>query len=143
MNKFEYQGHMFQMLRNLTAIESGFQNIERRTGGFGNVVPIDGYSYDEFYRIAKESDVAKDLYYMDGEGIVIPHSKGLLRYDEAHRLIRDNLTYFSECCGKIVSSYKEDVKEGWLTSDEIPSGGNFYCPRCKCAVTKHGKTKRN
>jgi len=140
--QFTYKDSTFQSVRNLTAAESAFENIEKRTDGFKNLRAIDGYNYDDFYAVATENKAVVDLYLMNGTVVVIPHSNGLLKYDDSLALHKGKLTYFSACCGKIVYSHKAEAKEGYAIKGTIEASGDFYCSRCKRDVKRTGEAKK-
>ena len=142
MNTFTYLGHTIKPLRNLTAVESGLQNIERRTNGYLNPVVIEGYNYNDFYAAARENNAVVDLFIIDGKEIVIPNNGGLQRYNEGLPLQKCNLTYFSQCCGKIVECHKASNAGGYRVTGKVEQTGNTYCPRCMRDVTKTGKVKK-
>lgn len=141
--KFTYCNNVFQALRNLTTTESGLQNREKRTRGFTDRVVLEGYDYNEFYEAAKAVSVATDLYVMNDETIVIPHSNGLLIYDASVPLQTKGLTYFTRCCGKIVDSRRTDRAMGYTLIGKVEGSGDNYCPRCKRDVTRTGNIKKS
>lgn len=129
MNKFDYRGNTFQPLRNLSSVEAAQENIQKRTNGYKDVVTIEEYSHSEFYEIAKENKSCVDLYLMNDCDVVLPAWNKFFKYNENAPLQHSSLTYFTECCGKIVEF--ERLKEQ-----------NIYrCPRCKLLVTKTGESK--
>ena len=140
--QFVYKGNTFQPIRNLTAAESAFENIEKRTYGFTNPVVVDGYRHDDFYAVAKENKAVVDLYFMNGTVVIIPHSSGFLEYDSSLPLYKGKLTYFSACCGKIVNSHKVEVKDGNTIKGIVEATGDTYCPRCKRDVKRTGEVKK-
>jgi hypothetical protein len=140
--QFVFMGNTFQPLRDLTVIESGFENIEKRTNGFRNPIMIDGYTHKDFYEAAEANKAVADLFLMNGTYIVLPHNNGLLKYDETLRLYKDHLTYFTACCGKIVDSHKASEKAGYIVKGTVAHTGDTYCPRCKRDVTKTGEVKK-
>ena len=71
--QFAYKDNIFHPIRDLTAAESVFENIERRTYGFTNPIVVDGYSHDDFYAAAKESKAVVGLYLMNRAVVIIPH----------------------------------------------------------------------
>jgi len=140
--QFTYKDNTFQPVRNLTAAESAFENIERRTDGFGRLTAVDGYNYDDFYAIATENKAIVDLYLMNNTVVVIPHSSGLLKYDDSLALHTGKLTYFSACCGKIVYSRTAEAREGYTVKGPIEATGDTYCSRCKRDVKRTGEVKK-
>jgi hypothetical protein len=140
--QFTYKDNTFQPVRNLTAAESAFENIEKRTDGFRRPITIDGYSHNDFYAIATENKAVVDLYLMNGTLVVLPHSIGLLNYDGSLALHKGKLTYFSACCGKIVYSHKAEAKDGYAIEGTVEATGDFYCSRCKRDVKRTGEVKK-
>jgi len=140
--QFIYKDNTFQPVRNLTAAESAFENIEKRTDGFRSPIAVDGYNYNDFYAVAKENKATVDLYLMNRKVLVIPHSNGLLKYDDSLALHKGKLTYFSACCGKIVYSHKAEAKEGYAIKGTIKATDDFYCSRCKRDVERTGEVKK-
>jgi len=49
---------------------------------------------------------------------------------------------FTECCGKPVESYSEDIKSGYYVDGPVPASSNFYCQRCKRDVKRNGDVKK-
>ena len=137
LQSFDYNGHTFHFLRNLTTTELAEENINRRSG---NIIEIKGYSHKDFYEKAGEK--ATDLFVMDGKAIVIPRGKGIAVYDENIRLETHDLTYYTACCGKIVDKHSEDKKSGLTVKGKFPATGDTYCNRCKRDVTRTGDVKK-
>ena len=140
--QFIYKNNIFYPLRNLTKIESGFENIAKRTSGFMKSIVVDDYTHDDFYATAEANKAVTDLYLMNGLITVIPHSNGLLKYNEELKLYTSNLTYFSACCGKAVHSHKADEKDGYAVKGTVAHTGSTYCSRCKRDVKKTGEVKK-
>jgi hypothetical protein len=140
--QFSYKENTFQPIRNLNAAESAFENIEKRTSGYKKAIEVDGYSHSDFYKVATENKAAVDLFLMNSNVVVIPHSNGLLKYDESLPLHKGKLTYFSACCGKVVYSHKDDKKEGYVVEGTVAATGDTYCSRCKRDVKRTGEVKK-
>ena len=141
--EFQYKGHTLRPMRKLTEVESAEENKSSRTSGYGKVVEVNEYTYEDFYEIAGKAGASEiDLFILDEKAVVIPSWKGFLRYDESIGLQNGNLTYFTECCGKFVDKHSENAKNGYLVEGEIPATGNTYCNRCKRDVTRTGHAKK-
>lgn len=116
---FTYHEVSFTPLRNLSAIETGFENIERRTKGFTAFFILTGYNYDEFYAAARNNEAFVDLYTVNCNTIIIPHNINLLVYNDSVPLQKTGLTYFTVCCGKGVQSHKKDSKNGYFANGKV------------------------
>lgn len=71
--KFEYKGHVFKPVGNILG---GFV-VRSHHLDYRDVIKEDGYTYEDFYKIARKHHASVDVYEVDGK-LYMPTSAGFV-----------------------------------------------------------------